>query len=66
MVFMRVRKKMESADIVVESEGEKIASFPRKFLAPAEMQKITLPKVLLERAHGSITVSAIEREEVNE
>ncbi|MBQ8895469.1 MAG: FAD-dependent oxidoreductase [Clostridia bacterium] len=65
-IFMRVRKKMESADIVVESEGEKIASFPRKFLAPAEMQKITLPKVLLERAHGSITVSAIEREEVNE
>ncbi len=65
-IFMRVRKKMESADIVVESEGEKIASFPRKFLAPAEMQKITLLKVLLERAHGSITVSAIEREEVNE
>ncbi len=65
-VFMRVRKKMESADIVVESEGEKIASFQRKFLAPAEMQKITLPKVLLERAHGSITVSAVEREEVTE
>ncbi len=65
-MFMRVRKKMESADIVVESEGEKIASFQRKFLAPAEMQKITLPKILLERAHGSITVSALEREEVTE
>ncbi len=65
-VFMRVRKKMEAADIVVESEGERIASFSRKFLAPAEMQKITLPKVLLERAHGSITVSVFEREEVSE
>ncbi|MBO5787026.1 MAG: FAD-dependent oxidoreductase [Clostridia bacterium] len=65
-IFMRVRKKMDSADIVVESDGEKIASFPRKFLAPAEMQKITLPKVLLERARGSITVYAAEREEVKE
>ena len=65
-IFMRVRKKMEAADIVVESDGEKIASFPRKFLAPAEMQKITLPKVLLERARGSITVYAAEREEVSE
>ncbi len=62
-IFFRVRKKIKLAEIRVESEGEKIAAFRREFLAPAEMQKITIPKVLLDKANGDITVSAIEIEE---
>lgn len=62
-IFFRVRKKIKLAEIRVESDGEKIASFRREFLAPAEMQKITIPKVLLDKANGAITVSAIEIEE---
>ena len=62
-IFFRVRKKIRVGEIRVESNGEKIASFKREFLAPAEMEKITVPKVLLDRANGSITVSAIEVEE---
>ncbi|MBE6683059.1 MAG: FAD-binding protein [Ruminococcaceae bacterium] len=62
-IFFRVRKKIKLAEIRVESEGEKIAAFRREFLAPAEMQKITVPKVLLDKANGDITVSAIEIEE---
>lgn len=62
-VFFRVRKKIRLGEICVESEGEKIASFKREFLAPAEMQMITLPKVLLDKAQGNITVTAIEMEE---
>ena len=65
-IFFRVRKKIRYCDIIVESEGVKIASFRREYLAPGEMQKIVLPKVLLEKAEGDITVSAIEREEVEE
>ena len=61
-VFFRVRKKIAKAEIAVISNGEKIASFKRSFLAPGEMQKITLTKAALERAGGEITVSAIETE----
>lgn len=62
-IFFRVKKKIAVGEIRVESNGEKIASYKREFLAPAEMQRITLPKVLLEKARGEITVSAIEKEE---
>lgn len=62
-IFMRVRRKMDSADIIVESNGEKLASFPRKYLAPGEMQKISMPRMLLDKALGEIKISAIEREE---
>jgi len=65
-IFFRVRKKMDKADIIVESEGETIAKFKREYLAPGEMQKITLPKILLEKAEGHITVTAIEYEEAAE
>ncbi len=65
-VYFRVRKKMDKAEIIVESEGELIAKFKREYLAPGEMQKITLPKILLEKAEGHITITANETEEDGE
>lgn len=62
-IFFRVRKKIRLGEIRVESNGNKLAGFKREFLAPGEMQKITVPKVLLDRAEGDITVSAVEIEE---
>lgn len=62
-IFFRVRKKIRLGEIRVESNGTKLAGFKREFLAPGEMQKITVPKVLLDRAEGDITVSAVELEE---
>ncbi len=62
-IFFRVRKKIRKGEIVVESQGVKIAGFKREFLAPAEMEKITVPKILLDRAQGDITVSAVELED---
>ena len=59
-VFFRVRKKIRAGEITVVSGGEKIASFKRNFLAPGEMQKITLPRALLDKARGEMTVSAEE------
>ena len=64
-IFFRVRKKIRKGEITVYSEGEKIAGFKREFLAPAEMQKIAVPKVLLDKAKGNLTVSAEEIAEVN-
>ena len=59
-IFFRVRRKIDSCRINVVSEGEIIASFKREFVAPGEMQKITLPRLLLDKAKGDITVSVAE------
>lgn len=57
-VFFRVRAISHDKKIVVrDDEGQIIASFPREHLAPGEMENIKLPRVLLERAHGGLTVS---------
>lgn len=61
-IFFRVRKKIRRGEITVTSGGTVIASFKREFLAPAEMQKITVPKALLEKASGGLNVSATETE----
>ncbi len=62
-VFFRVRRKIDTCRVNVTSEGELIASFKREFVAPGEMQKITLPRVLLDKAKGDITVSVAETAE---
>ncbi len=59
-IFLRVRKKYPQATIVLESGGNVIASFSRKFLTPGEMQKLTVPTVLLKKAVGEITVRVEE------
>lgn len=61
-IFFRVRKKIRRGEITVTSGGTLIASFKREFLAPAEMQKITVPKALLEKASGGLNVSVTETE----
>ena len=65
-VFFRVGKKIRYCDVRVESEGVLIAQFRREYLAPGEMQKISLPRVLLDKAEGDITVSVYERQEEQE
>lgn len=61
-IFFRVRKKIRRGEITVTSGGTVIASFKREFLAPAEMQKITVPKALLEKASGGLNISVTETE----
>ncbi len=65
-IFFRVRKKLRRGEIIVESNGERIATFKREYLAPGEMEKITLPLILLEKASESMTVTVNEIEEVSE
>lgn len=62
-IFFRVRKRMQKSEISIISEGVKIASFKREFSLPAEMEKITIPKILLDKAEGDISVSVTEIEE---
>ena len=60
-VMFRVGRVFHKSRIVVRDQaGNQIAQFPREHMAPGEMEQISLPKVLLERAVGGLTVSAEE------
>lgn len=59
-VYFRVRMPMGKSRIVVASGDTQIAAFRREHMAPGEMEIIKLPKVLLEKASGTLTVTAEE------
>ena len=60
-VFFRVRAICGASRIVVtDSTGAEIAAFKRERMAPGEMENIKLPKVLLDKAQGDLTVSVEE------
>lgn len=61
-LFFRVNRVCGDSEIMVTSGGEQLARFKREHLAPGEMEHITLPRALLDRAAGSITVSIREVE----
>lgn len=61
-VFFRVNNVYRDRTITVRDEsGTLLCSFPRDRMAPGEMEKIALPRTLLEKAVGCITV-ALEEE----
>lgn len=60
-IFFRVRAICGNSRIVVTDEaGAQIAAFPREHMAPGEMENIKLPRVLLDKAQGAITISVEE------
>ena len=62
--YFRVRKVFKKSKIVVK-DGEKIiANFKREHMAPGEMEKILIPKVLTDKiTSNEITISAEEDEQ---
>ena len=61
-VFFRVNRVCGDSEIVVTSGDAQIAAFKREHLAPGEMEHISLPRALLDRAEGELTVSIREVE----
>ena len=59
-LFFRVNRVCKDSEILVASGEEQIARFRREHLAPGEMEHITLPRALLDKAPGNITVSIRE------
>ena len=60
-LFFRVNRVCGASTVEVDADGKRIAGFPRERLAPGEMERITLPRQLLERAAGKdLTVSIKE------
>ena len=64
-VFFRVRRLFKKSKIIIKDENNNIiASFKREHMAPGEMEKIMLPKLILDKAEGNnILISAIEEDE---
>jgi pyruvate/2-oxoglutarate dehydrogenase complex dihydrolipoamide dehydrogenase (E3) component len=56
-VFMRVNNIYHNKALVVRSNDEVIGKFKRAHLAPSEMEKVVLSKVLLDKVKGDITIS---------
>ncbi len=59
-LFFRVNRVCKDSEILVTSGEEQIAKFKREHLAPGEMEQITLPRVLLDKAGENLTVSIRE------
>jgi len=59
-VFLRVNRVFGKSEILASSGEDLLARFSRGHLTPGEMEQITLPKRLLERAEGTIRVSVQE------
>lgn len=58
----RVRSNYTDAAIVVKDGETQIARFKREHMVPAEMEKIMMPKVLLDKVEGTTLTISIEKE----
>ena len=60
--FFRARKVFGPSTIIVrDSEDNVLARFSRQFINPGTMEKITVPKVLLEKGKGNLKVLIEEK-----
>ena len=59
-LFFRVNRVCGPSRIAVTSGGRQLAAFRRDCLAPGEMEHITLPRALLDKADGAITIAVEE------
>ena len=59
-IFFRATRVFGESSVVLTCGGEKLASFARERMAPGEMERVLLPKVILEKASGDITVTVRE------
>lgn len=56
----RVRKPLQDVNIVVKDRNIVIAKFKRERVIPSEMEKISIPKMLLDKANDQMVVSIEE------
>ena len=59
-IFFRVNRVCGNSVIRVTADSEQLAAYKREHLAPGEMERISVPRALLEKADGCITVSVEE------
>ena len=57
-----ITSRSHESVIRVTSGGEKVAEFRREHMAPGEMEKIMIPKVLLDRCGDQIEITVEDKE----
>lgn len=62
-VFFRVNNVYTDMVIKVASGGTQLCAFKREHMAPGEMERITIPRVLLDKATGSDIVISVGPQE---
>ena len=62
VLSFRVNRVCGNSEILVTSGEAQIARFQREHLAPGEMERVTLPRALLDRAQEELAVSVREVE----
>ncbi len=62
-VFFRARDVYKNVRVVVASSGGTLASYKREHITPGEMERIVLPKALIEKAEGAEITVLIEQNE---
>ncbi len=58
-LYFRVKKVFWNCRVQVQSGGVPLASFKRVHMAPGEMETITLPMALLQKATGDLSVEVV-------
>ena len=56
----RVRRPTQQVNVVVKDGNTVIAKFKKEHVIPSEMEKVSIPKVLLEKANRELVVSVKE------
>ncbi|MBC2855091.1 FAD-dependent oxidoreductase [Cetobacterium sp. 2A] len=59
-IFMRVNNVYKNQKILVKNGEKELIGFPRKHLAPGEMERITIPLKFLKNIEGNLTVELQE------
>ncbi|MGL4969607.1 MAG: pyridine nucleotide-disulfide oxidoreductase, partial [Fusobacteriaceae bacterium] len=59
-VFMRVNNIYKNQRITVREGEREIIGFPRKHLAPGEMEQIIIPEKMLKTVTGNLMISLEE------
>lgn len=62
-VFFRARDVYKDVRIAVTSSGGTLASYKREHITPGEMERIVLPKALIEKAEGKELTVLIQQNE---
>lgn len=61
-IFFRAAQPFGASRVLVADDRGEVASFKRDFLAPGEMEKITLPAALLQKVAGGCLRVAVREE----
>lgn len=59
-IFFRVNRVFGKSEVKVVCSGDIIAKFRREYMVPGEMERVTLPQKLLERASGTLELTVEE------